>query len=84
MHIRGIAVSTDCKGDYMHRKMPGKMVRTAVVCTVALIFALLTGCAEGTKGIEEELVSLTETRPEEVPEEEGISSSGLFKHMINT
>lgn len=46
------------------------MVRTAVVCTVALIFALLTGCAEGTKGIEEDLVSLTETRPEEVPEEE--------------
>ncbi len=54
----------------MHRRMPGKMVRTAVVCTVALIFALLTGCAEGTKGIEEDLVSLTETRPEEVPEEE--------------
>lgn len=54
----------------MHRRMPKKMVRTAAAYTAILLLALVTGCTGGTKEIDEDLVSLTETGPDKVPEEE--------------
>ena len=54
----------------MHRRMPKKMVRTAAAYTAILLLALVTGCTGGTKEIDEDLVSLTETGQDKVPEEE--------------
>ena len=51
----------------MHRRIHKRMVITAMVSAAALL-ALATGCAGGSKGLEEDLVRL-ETGSEEVPEE---------------
>lgn len=51
----------------MHRKMPKKMTAAAMIFFM-LLLTFMTGCAGETKGTEE-LIELTETGSEEVPEE---------------
>lgn len=60
----------------MHRGMFNKMVMTAIVFAVALLF-LLTGCAGGTEG--EELVCLTDEDAEKVPQEEFPEGQEILK-----